>query len=102
MVKKLDGIENYIFLHKNKKKLRLDIQITEICLVTREIMDTLLEGIDADYIIQVPISQDLKIKLKDAVIYKEEEFLSLRKKKIKNFDHDNNIDNIKLISISFH
>jgi hypothetical protein len=59
--------------------------------VSREIMDTLLEGLDADYIIKIPYKNDHRVIVREAKIYSEQEFFELAKEKNKNFDSDNNI-----------
>ena len=62
------------------------------CLVTKEIMETLLEGLEVDYIVKVPFKSP-KCYLRDGVVFTQEQFLSLKEKtKKKNFDAQNNLE----------
>lgn len=90
---KIDAIKNEVFINKGKS-FKKNFKQNEIMLVSREIMDTLLEGLDADYIIKVPYRNDHRVIMREATIYSEQEYYELAKEKNKNFDSDSNSNNI--------
>jgi len=65
-----------------------------MCLVSREIIDVLLENFDIDYVIKVQFKNDkfYSIKKKDVVVYKVDDFIKIKRAGIKNYDESNNIN----------
>jgi len=85
-------IKNSNLVNDNDKKIKINLQQDyKFCLVTREIMDTLLEGISADYIIKIPYTSNT-VELTNAIVIEEDEYFSKKKEKINNFDTENNIE----------
>ncbi len=93
----VDGIQNDIFIGK-RKNFKKNFIGSEICLVTREIMDSLLEGLYSDFVIKVPYNNDNRVKLKEAIIYYEQEFLEIKKERHRNFESDNNLTKVIIMN----
>ena len=93
----VDGIQNDIFIGKGKN-FKKNFKASEICLVTREIMDSLLEGLNSDFVIKVPYKNDYKIKLKEANIFYEQEFLEIKKERHRNFESENNLTKVIIMN----
>lgn len=89
-------INNFAFLQHHKNRIRPDIKITEICLVIRELMKRIAKYIEVDHIIKIPYnSNDTKIRLPEAIVLSENEFIKIAPRSNGNkFENDNNLEEV--------
>jgi hypothetical protein len=87
------SIKNSIFL-KNERKFKKQVNLRDMCLVTREFMKKILDYFEVDKIIKIPYySGERNLKLSEAVILSIQDFRSFKPVENK-FEMRNNIESI--------
>jgi hypothetical protein len=77
-----------------RKRLRNDINLSELCFVARELMEKIIKHFEIDYVLKIHFNQsDKKLRLSEAVVNTVQEFLKTKPNCVVNkFEQENNID----------